>query len=64
LRKTSVKPFCLEKTKIINADNLKSDNVICNGIVKPDEAASGCGDVKSGFEKRYVFKGFAWLLIY
>jgi len=35
---------------MMNADNLISDNVICKGIVKPDEAASGCGDVNDGFE--------------
>ena len=41
LRKTSVKPFCLEKTSMINADSLMSDKVIFRGIVKPEAAASG-----------------------
>lgn len=58
-RKTSVSPFCRENTSMMNADSLISDSVICSGIVNPDEAASGCGDVKDGFENRYVFKGFA-----
>ena len=58
-RKTRVNPFCLEKTSIINADNLISDNVICSGIVKPEEAARGCGDVNDGFENKYVLRGFA-----
>lgn len=44
---------------MINADNLMSDNVNDNGMVSPDEAANGCGDVKSGFECRYVLRGFA-----
>jgi len=63
-RNTMVNPFCLEKTKIMKADNLISDNVICKGIVRLDAAASGCGDVKDGLADRYVFKGFAYLLIY
>jgi hypothetical protein len=58
-RKTRVKPFCLEKTRMIKADSLISDRVICRGIVKPEDAARGCGDVKEGFENRYVFRGFA-----
>ena len=52
LRKTKVRPFCFENTSIMNADNLMSDKVICNGIVKPEDAASGCGEVKDGFENR------------
>lgn len=43
----------------MNADSLISDNVICSGMVKPDDAARGCGEQKDGFEKRYVFSGFA-----
>ena len=35
---------------MMNADSLISDNVICKGIVKPEEAARGCGDVNDGFE--------------
>jgi hypothetical protein len=58
-RKTRVRPFCLEKTSIMKADNLISDRVICRGIVSPDAAAKGWGDVKDGFENKYVFKGFA-----
>jgi len=48
----------------MKADNLISDNVICKGIVRLEAAASGCGDVKDGLADRYVFKGFAYLLIY
>ncbi len=59
LRKTRVSPFCLEKTRMMKADSLISDNVICNGIVRPDDAARGCGDVKLGLEYKYVFRGFA-----
>lgn len=36
-----------------------SDKVICNGIVNPEDAASGWGEVKDGFENKYVFRGFA-----
>lgn len=36
-----------------------SDSVIWRGIVKPDEAARGCGEVKDGFEERQVLSGFA-----
>jgi len=43
----------------MKADSLISDNVICSGIVNPDAAANGCGDVRDGFENRYVFKGLA-----
>lgn len=40
-RKTRVRPFCLEKTRMIKADNLISDRVIWSGMVKPDDAANG-----------------------
>lgn len=40
------------------------DRVICNGIVKPDAAARGCGDAKSGLVDKYVFSGFAWTLVF
>lgn len=33
---TKVKPFCLEKTRMMKADSLISERVICNGMVKPD----------------------------
>jgi hypothetical protein len=39
------------------------DSVICSGIVKPDDAASGCGDAKSGLFDRYVLSGFACTLV-
>lgn len=58
-RNTKVNPFCLEKTRMMNAESLISDRVICRGIVNPDAAANGRGDAKDGFEKRYVFKGLA-----
>lgn len=58
-RKTTVKPFCLEKTRIIKAESLISDNEIERGIVRPEAAAKGCGDVNTGFEYKYVFRGFA-----
>lgn len=45
LRKTNVRPFWRENTKIMKADILNSDRVICKGIVRLEEAASGCGDV-------------------
>lgn len=51
-RKTKVNPFCLEKTTIMNADNLNSDNVICSGIVRPEDAANGWGEVKDGLENK------------
>ena len=35
-RKTSVIPFCREKTNMIKADNLMSDRVIWSGIVRPE----------------------------
>jgi hypothetical protein len=54
-----VRPFCFEKTKIINADSLISDRVMDSGIVNPAAAAKGCGDVKLGLAERYVFNGFA-----
>lgn len=44
---------------MMKADNLISDKVICSGIVRPDAAARGCGEVKDGFENKYVFSGFA-----
>ena len=44
---------------MINADNLISDKVICRGIVNPEEAANGIGEVNEGFENKYVLRGFA-----
>jgi len=44
---------------MMKAESLISDKVICSGIVKPDEAARGSGDVNDGFENKYVFKGLA-----
>lgn len=44
----------------MKAESLISDRVIFNGIVNPEEAARGSGDVKDGFENRYVFKGLAY----
>jgi len=35
---------------MMKADSLISDNVIESGIVRPDAAARGCGDVKDGLE--------------
>ena len=64
LRNTNVNPFWREKTRMMKADSLMSDKVIFKGIVNPDEAARGCGEVNDGFENRYVFMGFACLLIY
>lgn len=49
-RKTRVRPFCLEKTRMMKADSLISERVIDRGIVRPEAAANGCGDVKVGFE--------------
>lgn len=51
-RKTRVRPFCREKTRMMNADSLNSERVICKGIVRLDDAARGCGEVKEGFVDR------------
>lgn len=51
-RKTKVNPLDFENTTMMNADNLISDNVICNGMVSPASAARGCGDVNDGFENK------------
>lgn len=32
-RKTTVMPFCFEKTRTTNPESLKSERVICRGIV-------------------------------
>ena len=37
---------------MMKADSLISDSVICRGIVRPEEAARGCGDVNEGFVER------------
>ena len=42
----------MENTNITKPESLISDKVIDNGIVKPAEAAKGCGDVKVGLEAR------------
>jgi len=47
----------------MKADSLISERVICSGMVSPDDAASGCGDVKSGLEHKYVLSGFAYDLL-
>jgi hypothetical protein len=36
----------------MNADSLISDRVIERGIVRPEAAASGCGEVNPGLEER------------
>lgn len=33
---------------MMKAESLISDNVICSGIVRPEAAARGCGDVNDG----------------
>ena len=38
---------------------MNSDKVIAKGMVKPDCAANGWGEVKEGLENKYVFRGFA-----
>ena len=50
--KTSVRPFCRENTRMMKAESLNSERVICKGIVRLAEAASGCGDVKEGRVER------------
>lgn len=52
LRKTIVRPFCREKTRMTKPDSRMSDKVICKGIVRPEAAARGCGDAKEGFVLR------------
>ena len=42
----------MENTKIMKAESLISDSVIERGIVSPEAAARGFGDVKDGFESR------------
>lgn len=51
-RNTRVKPFCFEKTSMMKADSFISDRVICIGIVRPEDAAKGCGEVKEGLVDR------------
>jgi hypothetical protein len=63
-RKTSVRPFCFEKTSITKPDNLISDSVIWSGIVRPDAAARGCGDANAGLVERYVLSGLAWTRVF
>lgn len=43
----------------MKADSLISERVIWIGIVRPDDAARGCGEVNEGLVDRYVFSGFA-----
>lgn len=47
-RKTNVRPFCFENTRMIKAESLISDRVILRGIVRPAAAASGSGEAKDG----------------
>lgn len=37
---------------MMKADSLISDRVMERGIVRPEAAASGCGEVNSGLEER------------
>ncbi len=46
----------------MNAESLISERVIWIGIVSPEDAARGCGEVKEGLVDRHVFRGFAFLL--
>lgn len=49
---------------MMKADSLISDRVIDRGIVRLAAAANGCGDVNVGLADRYVFNGFAYVLLY
>ena len=60
--KTRVIPFWLEYTRMMNAESLISESVICIGMVRPEAAANGCGEVNEGVVERYVFSGFAYFL--
>lgn len=64
LRKTRVRPFCREKTRITKPDRRISDSVMETGIVRPEAAARGCGDAKDGFVDKAVFRGFACTLVF
>ncbi len=37
---------------MIKAESLISESVIWSGIVRPEQAARGCGDVNDGFVER------------
>lgn len=37
---------------MMKAESLISESVIWSGIVRPEEAARGCGDVNEGFVER------------
>ena len=47
---------------MMNAESLISERVICIGMVRPDAAARGCGEVKDGLVDKYVFRGLAYSL--
>ena len=44
---------------MMNAESLISESVICIGIVRPEAAARGCGEVNDGLVDKYVFRGLA-----
>ena len=46
-----------------NPDRRISERVICRGIVRPEAAAKGWGEAKSGFVDKYVLSGFAWTFV-
>jgi len=59
LRKTSVKPFCFEKTRIIMPESWKAERRRNIGTVKGESAAKTPREVKDGVIRLLVFKGLA-----
>ena len=59
LRKTRVRPFCFEKTRIMMPERRKSERRRNMGTVRGVSAARMPWEVKEGVRRLRVFNGFA-----
>jgi len=60
LRKTRVRPFCLEKTRMMMPERWKEERRRNMGTMSGVSAARTPLDVKEGVRRLRVFRGFAW----
>ena len=60
LRNTSVRPFCLEKTRMIMPDSWKEDKRRNMGTINGVSAARTPREVKEGVRRLRVFRGLAY----
>jgi len=60
LRKTKVRPFCLENTRMMMPESWNDERRRNMGTINGVSAARTPLDVKDGVRRLRVFKGLAW----